>query len=180
MPPVLRTQPLLLPYRAFIRPRQRPLLFRFPCIKIWKRDMLEQLEEVAANEREMKATRDLEEKRRDLEDWRARRREQLERLIEVRVCTVTGFCKSGHDLNRVGWHPVEKTPTPSSQPYPFLSNHGITVVRIRKKKRKKRLLHAVVSSWKSCCLHREATTVVSCQVRLSGMYVRIVTSILLS
>ena len=59
-------------------------------VKIWKRDMLEQLEAVA--EREGKARDRREEEQRiaeglvELEAWRSRRREQLERLIEVCVC----------------------------------------------------------------------------------------------
>lgn len=52
--------------------------------QVWKRDMLAQLEAVAVAEREAQETRVNEERQQELEAWRERRREQLERLIEVR------------------------------------------------------------------------------------------------
>ena len=45
--------------------------------------MLEQLEAVAAEEGEAKRLRLASERQRELDDWAKRRREQLERLIEV-------------------------------------------------------------------------------------------------
>lgn len=51
--------------------------------QVWKRDMLEQLEAVAASERKAKEDRVNAERQAELEGWRERRREQLERLIEV-------------------------------------------------------------------------------------------------
>lgn len=47
--------------------------------------MLEQLEAVAASEREAKEERLNVERQAELEAWRERRREQLERLIEVKA-----------------------------------------------------------------------------------------------
>lgn len=55
--------------------------------QVWKRDMLEQLEAVAVAEREAKEARAEQERQKELEAWRERRREQLERLIEVRFPT---------------------------------------------------------------------------------------------
>lgn len=49
--------------------------------------MLEQLEAVAVGEREAKEARAEQERQKELEAWRERRREQLERLIEVRFPT---------------------------------------------------------------------------------------------
>ena len=54
-----------------------------PITQVWKRDMLEQLEAVAAEEGEAKRLRLASERQRELDDWAKRRREQLERLIEV-------------------------------------------------------------------------------------------------
>ncbi|CAM9924181.1 unnamed protein product [Pylaiella littoralis] len=51
---------------------------------VWKRDMLEQLEAVADSERKAKEDRANTQRQVELEAWRERRREQLERLIEVR------------------------------------------------------------------------------------------------
>ncbi|CBJ48893.1 conserved unknown protein [Ectocarpus siliculosus] len=51
---------------------------------VWKRDMLAQLEAVATSERDAKEKRLNAERQAELEAWRERRREQLERLIEVR------------------------------------------------------------------------------------------------
>lgn len=55
----------------------------FPVCQVWKRDMLEQLEAVAASERKAKEDRVNAGRQVELEAWRRRRREQLERLIEV-------------------------------------------------------------------------------------------------
>ncbi|CAN0017427.1 unnamed protein product [Scytosiphon promiscuus] len=51
---------------------------------VWKRDMLEQLEAVAASERKAREERDSAERQAELDTWRERRREQLEKLIEIR------------------------------------------------------------------------------------------------
>ncbi|CAM9562631.1 unnamed protein product, partial [Laminaria digitata] len=51
---------------------------------VWKRDMLAQLEAVAAEEGEAKRLRLASEQQDELDDWGTRRREQLERLIEIR------------------------------------------------------------------------------------------------
>ncbi|CAM9351800.1 unnamed protein product, partial [Hapterophycus canaliculatus] len=51
---------------------------------VWKRDMLQQLEAVAASERKAREERDGAERQAELEAWRERRREQLEKLIEIR------------------------------------------------------------------------------------------------
>lgn len=45
--------------------------------------MLEQLEVIAAREREARDLREEERRRGELEAWRLRRREQLDKLIEV-------------------------------------------------------------------------------------------------
>lgn len=47
--------------------------------------MLEQLEAVARKEQELKDARELEKKSLEIEEWRAGRRQQLEKLIEVRL-----------------------------------------------------------------------------------------------
>ena len=52
-------------------------------MQVWKRDMLAQLEAVAAKEGEAKRARLESERQEELDSWAARRREQLERLIEV-------------------------------------------------------------------------------------------------
>ncbi|CAM9549808.1 unnamed protein product, partial [Ascophyllum nodosum] len=73
---------------------------------IWKRDMLEQLEAVA--EREGKARDRREEEQRiaeglvELEAWRSRRREQLERLIEIRPMFVRRRAVAEEKLLSVG------------------------------------------------------------------------------
>lgn len=52
-------------------------------MQVWKRDMLAQLEAVAAKEGEAKRSRLMSERQQELDGWATRRREQLERLIEV-------------------------------------------------------------------------------------------------
>lgn len=55
--------------------------------------MLEQLKSVAANEGKERDARLEEERRKELDSWRERRREQLERLIEVsqRACSSLSY-----------------------------------------------------------------------------------------
>ena len=71
-------------------------------MQVWKRDMLEQLEAVAVAEREAKEARVDQERQQELEGWRERRREQLERLIEVPFFLFNSRLDAG---SHVGRHP---------------------------------------------------------------------------